>query len=267
MSKIKIADFVPVFNHTALRWLAPAVEDIIWLTRYNRIIYETEQVNSSSIYEIPKQVINYFSISIESEPQLIQNIPKSGSVILASEHPTDLMDHLIIMYLLGQVRQDYKFTANDVAAKLKLWNDIIFPLSLYGEKDTASKNSTSIRQAIKWLKEKHALITYPGARPSSLSARIRQGREYWSALPILLAEKTGAVILPVQLRLAEPKWQLILKKHCRPIYNLFTFYIPHSLKNTTAKIKIGSPLRYEDLPKELSREQQAQWLKKQVESL
>ena len=223
--------------------------------------------SGGDVYAIPTKAIQYWSIDIVVQEKSIENIPKSEGIILVSEHPTDIIDYIIIMHTLGSVRHDYKLTANSHAFKLKLLNSILFSLSVHGEKNTAVTNAASIRNTIKWLKEKHALITFPGARPSTLSQGVRHGREHWSALPLLLAEKTGAVILPVQLKLAEPQWHLFLKKHFRPVYNLLIFHILKSLNNTQAFIAIGAPIRLDDLPQELTREQQAQWLRKQAASL
>lgn len=267
MATLKISDIVPAFNSPMLRWCAPFAEYLVAISVFNQFAHAVQNAEHDDVYSIADQAMKHYGFNLVVEPSSIENIPASGAVILASEHPTDLADHAVIMHTLGQVRRDYKFIANSEATKLKFWNDILLPLSLHGEKNAAATNTAALRHGIQWLNQQHSLITYPGARPSTLSQRVRRGREYWSALPILLAEKTGAVILPVNLRLAEPKWQLFLKKHCRPLYNLLAFHILNSLKNTKTYITIGSPIRYEDLPKELTREQQAQWLRKQAMAL
>lgn len=244
MSLPAISELIPALKLPGLRLVAPIVSKLIcldWLN--NNVILPIQHKYPGD----PRALIDKFSeateIKVDHRQEQLQHIPKTGPCIIIANHPTDLLDHATITTALSKIRRDYKFTANNAVEKLKLWDDVIFSLQLAKEKNALAHNTNSIRNCIKWLESGHVLITYPGAKPSKLSQKVRKGRTVWSTLPFLLSSKTGAPIVPAKITLKEPAHHKFLKQYFRPAYDLLIFRVVKRFSNKTVKVSFGKAIK------------------------
>jgi len=62
-----------------------------------------------------------------------ENIPKTGGVILAANHPLGGLDGIAFMYVVGQYRKDIKFFVNDLLMAFKNFAPIFVPVNKHGK--------------------------------------------------------------------------------------------------------------------------------------
>jgi len=234
---------VPIFNKTYLKKSIPFFNKLFCLNWFNPIVdkLRSKYPGDSRALIFKYTEVTDFNVIFDQEQLL--NIPKYGPCIIISNHPTDLLDHIVVATALSEVRRDYKFIANNKVEKFNLWNDLIFPLNLYDKNKATLQNIRALRGAVNWLKEGHVVITYPGARPSSLSKKIRSGRRIWSSLPILLAKKTGAPIIPMKIILKEPIYHRVIKFMSRYLYSFLVLRVMKFFSNKSSKLEIGNPYK------------------------
>ncbi|MCK4860871.1 MAG: acyltransferase, partial [Rhodobacteraceae bacterium] len=59
----------------------------------------------------------------------LDNIPKSGPVVLLSNHPYGILDGLMLGQILSKTRDDFKILAHRVFAKAADLDEVILPIS------------------------------------------------------------------------------------------------------------------------------------------
>lgn len=61
-----------------------------------------------------------------------ENIPKTGGVILAANHPIGALDGIAFMKVVGQYRKDIRFLVNDLLLALKNFGPLFVPVNKHG---------------------------------------------------------------------------------------------------------------------------------------
>lgn len=132
----------------------------------------------------------------------IENVPKSGPIILAGNHPTGLTDGIVMFDVLKERRPDYTLFANSDMIKLaKGFEDIIIPVD-WNEKNKSSEKSRMILKRTKdTLVKKKALLVFPSSRLSKRKGMYLYERP-WIATIIKLSKKFNAPIIPFHMSAA-----------------------------------------------------------------
>ena len=106
---------------------------INWL---KRILHE-DDINKGMLHmgqfhglEFNQAVLDFFNVKIECIG--IENLPKDGGVIIASNHPLGGMDGMSLIKAIGSVRPDVRFIVNDVLRNLKNYGDIFVGVNKVG---------------------------------------------------------------------------------------------------------------------------------------
>jgi putative hemolysin len=143
-----------------------------------------------------KRLLDGLNIQLEGIEELQNKIPKTGPVVLASNHPFGGIEGVFLAWAIEQVRPDIKVMANK---GLKIFPEIqdyfIFTNPLAANDP---KNAPSIRQCLKHVKSGGALLIFPAGSVSHFqkdSKRIAD--ESWNRLVASITNKTQAHYLPI----------------------------------------------------------------------
>ena len=109
-----IEDKNPSLKKWLPKFLIRYLKRITHQKEINSIITNTEGMNG---FEFCNYILNYFNISIETKG--LENIPKTGGVIFAANHPLGGVDALAIVKEMQPHRTDFKFVVNDILLHLK----------------------------------------------------------------------------------------------------------------------------------------------------
>jgi putative hemolysin len=86
----------------------------------------------------------------------LENIPKSGGIIIAANHPLGGLDGMALIKAVGDVRKDVRFLVNDVLKNLKNYGDVFL-----GVNKIRNTSATSLRNMEDVLISKDAVIFFP----------------------------------------------------------------------------------------------------------
>ena len=78
-----------------------------------------------------RAIIKEFGVHVRSEG--LENIPKEGGCILASNHPLGGLDAIALMNELSKVRTDMKFLVNDILMNLENLHPVFVPINKHGK--------------------------------------------------------------------------------------------------------------------------------------
>lgn len=124
--------------------------------------------------EFARSSLDRLGVHIWSDAAAIAAIPKSGPLIFVSNHPHGGLDGLAALSVLGAARPDLKILANLELQSVPELADAILPLDPYGGVEVRRVNGDSVRRALSWLEQGHALLVFPAGEVSRLDIRRRQ---------------------------------------------------------------------------------------------
>ncbi|MEI6089478.1 MAG: lysophospholipid acyltransferase family protein [bacterium] len=158
----------------------------------------------------------------------LERIPKTGRLLIASNHPLGGMDGLALIAAVYGVRKDVRILANDVLMNLTNIENLFLPVNIFFTSAIRS-NLNSIKQA---LENEEALIFFPAAKVSRLSFKGIKD-VIWNKGIVRFAQKYNSPILPVYLKAKNSTLFYILSS----IFDsVGTFLLPHEAMNKRGKV-------------------------------
>ena len=161
----------------------------------NKVIHQDE-VNDfmlankdSDGFQFSENVLKFFNIEVEAIG--IENVPTTGGVILACNHPIGGMDAMALIQAIKPHRRDIKFVVNDILLALKNLAGLFVGVNKHG------KNS------IQSLNEMNEVYSSGGATfvfPAGLVSRKMNGKVEdleWKKTFVTRAKKFDLPIIPV----------------------------------------------------------------------
>jgi 1-acyl-sn-glycerol-3-phosphate acyltransferase len=174
------------------------------------------------------------SLSLEYELDLQTSIPKSGTIIFVSNHPTGFCETILIPEILYKIRPDLKIIANQVLPIFPQTKDLILRTDVYSTSPTA-QNVKILKETLQHLKDGGALLIFPAGAVGQLQNNVVTDTQ-WNKAFAQFALKLEAPIIPIHVSGKNPSWFYTLRK-IHPI--LTTFFMPRMIfKKQKMKISI-----------------------------
>jgi len=149
----------------AYKWMPRFV--ISWLKRkiHEDEINEKMTRNESKLgFEYNQAALDEFGVMVEA--QHLENVPKTGGVIIASNHPLGGLDGIALIKAVSGTRRDIHFLVNDILRNLKNFGDLFIGVNKVGQ------NS---RESLRLIENTYASDTAVLIFPAGLVSRKQQG--------------------------------------------------------------------------------------------
>jgi putative hemolysin len=216
-------------------------------------------------FEFSNYVLDDFNITVNAIG--LENIPKEGGVILASNHPLGGMDALALIQVMEPHRKDIKFVVNDILLALKNLKGLFVGVNKHG------KTSSEV------LQEMNNIFSSGGATfvfPAGLVSR-RLGKTIsdleWKKTFITRSKKFDTPVIPVFVDgslskrfylLAKIRTFLGIKANIEMLYLVDEQY---RQKNKVINIYFGKPIPSSTFDKSKNDKNRAMWVKDLVYKL
>ncbi len=122
----------------------------------------------------------------------LMRIPSRGRLLCVSNHPLGGLDGLILLRVLGSIRQDIRIVASDVLLSIRNIERYLLPVATFGASTTRSQ-ITEIGSA---LQREECVALFPPGEVSRLSFSGIRDRE-WHRGAVWLAQRYRADIVPM----------------------------------------------------------------------
>ena len=107
-------------------------------------------------------MVERYGLSLNVVGGSLDNIPKSGPLILIANHPYGILDGLIMGHILSNVRGDFRILANSVFKRAEELNRILLPVSFDETKDAVRQNIATRKRSLEYLANGGAIGVFPG---------------------------------------------------------------------------------------------------------
>lgn len=175
------------------------VESAVGFPKLDRIITDARLLQASGEEPVfNAAILKGMGIKVELEQSDLDNIPKTGPVVLVSNHPFGGIEGVVLLEILRRARPDFKVMANYFLSIIpEMREDFIF-VNPFGSAAAAKQNIKPLLECVKWLRDGHVLGVFPAGEVSSVDLKRRIVRDPpWSETIAAVARKTGATVVPM----------------------------------------------------------------------
>lgn len=219
-----------------------ALGKLLQLEELDRM-YAELRASETGQENFPLRVLNLLGVKPVISPQDQANIPKSGSALVAANHPFGLIEGAVLATLLTRVRPDVKFLGNSMLAEFEELRDLLILVNPFGGPEASRENRRGMREAFDWLEAGHLLAVFPAGEVSAFDPKSGGITDpAWSPTIARLIRKSGAIAVPAYFDGANSVlFQIAGLIHPR----LRTALIPHEFLNKrqrTIELRVGHPI-------------------------
>lgn len=124
---------------------------------------------------------------------------KEGPFITVSNHPFGSYDGILLLYLVGSFREDYKVMVNLILNQISAMRPNFIAVDPMKSDDPAKKKITldGIRQAIAHVRAGHPIGFFPAGAVSKINAHLRVRDRQWQPSVIRLIQQLKCPVIPI----------------------------------------------------------------------
>jgi len=169
----------------------------------------------------------------------LKNIPEKGSCVFICNHPTGMLDGIILIDLISRIRPDVKFLGNFLLGRMSVLEKFFIEVDPFDA--TNPKNFKGIKTALQHVKEGNCLAIFPAGEVSTVHGLRIQDKK-WPASIMRFIRKVNAPVVP-----------MFMSGKNSASFHIFGFFHPalrtvqlvsqfNKKDNTTVKVAIGAPI-------------------------
>lgn len=245
-----------ILNYDDLRKLIPPLDGhpkitewlmkLLWLDRCNRVhaaVCDTPgwDVSRRLLFEQYK-----IKLAIEGE-EVLENLPE-GAFITVSNHPFGAIDGIILIYLIGQYRPEFKVMVNMILNYITSMrpNFIAVDPSASDDPKKRAVSMSGIRAVLRQLKEGKPIGFFPAGAMSKTTLRHGLQDRPWQETVLQIIYKAKVPVIPVFFHGRNSRLCNIMGHVCWPLRSLM---IPSEMlkkSGKTIRVSVGKPISVEE---------------------
>ena len=253
-------------NEKLLRWMPGFVlrylERVIHQDEINTLLEKAGELKDA---EFSDAVMEEFKITISSSG--LENIPKTGPLIIVLNHPLGGMDALALISLLKNHRPDLRFIVNDILMNLENLSGLFIGINKHGI------NKKNVREDIeKAFKSEHAICIFPAGLVSRKINGLVQDLD-WKRTFVTYARSLDRTVIPIKIdgQLSPFFYRLSrLRRFFRIKANIEMLYLADELfkqRNKTLTFTVGQAIKMNQFDTSLTDKEVASEIRKIVHEL
>ncbi len=112
--------------------------------------------------------VKKLNINVNYSSEKLAAIPKTGALVVVSNHPYGVLDGLVITQLMKRVRPDFKVLTNSVLCKAPEAADDLLPIDFAETPDAMALNLATRKKAREILKSGGCIVVFPAGGVSTI---------------------------------------------------------------------------------------------------
>lgn len=157
--------------------------------------YEHELTEGRSFWHV---VPERYGLHLRVIGGALDNIPKSGPLVVIANHPFGILDGLMMGNLLHQTRGDFRILANSVFMKADALRQVVLPISFAPTKDAQRLNIETREESLRYLNQGGVIGVFPGGTVSTSAKPFSRPMDpAWRNFTAKMIAKSEAAVVPV----------------------------------------------------------------------
>lgn len=157
--------------------------------------YEDEVAAGRDFWQV---MMERYGLTLDIVGGSLDNIPRTGPLILIANHPFGILDGMIMGHILSQTRGDFRILAHKVFRKAEDLNRIILPISFDETKEAVALNLKTRKDSLDYLSNGGAIGIFPGGTVSTATKPFGQPMDpSWRSFTARMVAKSNAHVVPM----------------------------------------------------------------------
>ena len=198
--------------------------------------------------EFIDEILRLVGVKIEINENDFKNVPLDGAFIAIANHPYGGIEGLILLKILCSLRPETKVMANFILKKIPKISDFIVAVNPF-ENIEHSSSISGVKTTLRLLNEGTPIGIFPAGEVSTYKLDQQQVTDkQWHPVVGKIISKAKAPILPIYF---QGNNSLLFNLLALIHPSLRTAKLPSELfnkKGHTIKVRIGKPIKYNDIP-------------------
>ena len=227
----------------ALEWLTAKITLL-------RLIRDFERTGAPVGAPFWPKAIKQMGITIQTPPEEIALIPATGPLVVVSNHPSGLVDGMVLAEMVTRVRSDFKILTRSLLTGIPEVEQFMIPVP-FPHEDNARELGLKMRDdTMTHLRAGGVIILFPAGKVAMSEGWWGPAVESeWNVFTHKIVKSSGATILPVYFPGQNSRAFLIANKISDTLrQGLLLYEIKRCLFKPTRPV-IGAPIPPEELKK------------------
>ena len=143
-------------------------------------------------------MVERYRLSLDLISGALDNIPRSGPLVVIANHPYGILDGLVLGHLLSATRGDFRILAHQVFRKSDDLARVILPIAFDETREAVALNLETRRLALEYLQSGGAVGVFPGGTVSTAATPFSHPLDPgWRGFTARMIARSGATVVPV----------------------------------------------------------------------
>ena len=139
-----------------------------------------------------------YGISLDVIGGSLDDIPRSGPLVLVANHPYGILDGLMMGHILSGLRRDFRIVAHGVFRRAEALNRVILPVSFDETKEAVRLNLETRVRALDYLGQGGAIGIFPGGTVSTAATPLSRPLDpVWRNFTAKMIARSDATVVPL----------------------------------------------------------------------
>ncbi|MBV1865626.1 MAG: lysophospholipid acyltransferase family protein [Rhodobacteraceae bacterium] len=157
--------------------------------------YEKDVATGQDFWQV---MVRKYGIDLQIINGALENIPKTGPLVVVSNHPFGILDGMVMGNILSQTRGDFRILAHNVFQRAEEINRVILPVSFDQTKEALRLNLNTRKSALEYLAQGGAIGVFPGGSVSTSNGPFGVPMDpRWRRFTAKLVAKSEATVVPI----------------------------------------------------------------------
>jgi len=144
------------------------------------------------------KAIKHMGIRIDTPPEEIARIPKTGPVVVVANHPSGLVDGMIMAEMVNRVRSDFRILTRSLLTGIPEVEEFMIPVPFPHEENSRELGLEMRTLTMEHLKAGGVIILFPAGRVACSETWFGTAVEAeWNVFTHKMIHRSGATILPI----------------------------------------------------------------------
>ena len=196
------------------------------------------------------KAVAHMGIRIDTPPEEIARIPKTGAVVVVANHPHGLVDGMIMGELVSRVRPDFRILTRSLLTGIPEIEEFMIPVPFPHEENSRELGLQMRDFTMAHLAEGGVVILFPAGKVACSETWFGPAIEAeWNVFTHKMITKSGAVILPIHFTGQNSRAYQIANKLAATLRQGLLLYEIRRALFKPQRPHVGMPISAEELDK------------------
>ncbi len=267
MEQLNISEFSNILNFQSVseKFILKLLYKFLKIDKLEK---EYAEIGDKQGLEFVSEALKVLNIKYEIDKSDLAKIPEKGAFITVSNHPFGGIDGLILIDIIAKQRPDFKVLANFILSQFRPIENFFIPVNPFENLKKVKSNFKGVKDAYNQVFDGHPLGVFPAGEVSTYQAEYGKiSDRQWQSQTIKFIKNSKVPVVPIYFHGTNSlAFHLLGSFH--PL--LRTMQLPSEIlnkKDKTFKIRIGKPIKPEDIAKFEKTEQLSRFLRAKTYAL